>query len=164
MTSVFELYPHFITIIGELTVLFVLGCLICGFILLFLTIHAIRSGNLLFPKFMRAGLIFLEGMMRGLFKLFGVEDQEFLRIMVTLQNTLNRKAFTDIPVSQRAIFVPQCLRSGACPAHLHEEGLIQTTQASTSLFRTSRSVPRNSKYCGFEKNELLTMSSYWDAS
>ncbi len=123
MTSVFDLYPHFITIIGEITVLFVLGCLICGFILLFLTIYAIRSGNLLFPKFMRAGLIFLEGMMRGLFKLFGVEDQEFLRIMVTLQNTLNRKAFTAVPVSQRAIFVPQCLRSGACPAHLHEEGL-----------------------------------------
>lgn len=123
MTSVFDLYPHLITLIGEVTVLFVLGCLICGFILLFLTIYAIRTGNLLFPKFMRAGLIFLEGMMRGLFKLVGVEDQEFLRIMVTLQNTLNRKAFMVIPIAQRAVFIPQCLRSGACPAHLHEEGL-----------------------------------------
>lgn len=43
--------------------------------------------------------------------------------MVTLQNTLNRKAFTVIPIPQRAVFIPQCLRSGACPAHLHEEGL-----------------------------------------
>jgi uncharacterized protein len=123
MTSVFDLYPHLITLIGEVTVLFILGCLICGFILLFLTIYAIRTGNLLFPRFMRAGLIFLEGMMRGLFKLVGVEDQEFLRIMVTLQNTLNRKAFMVIPIPQRAVFIPQCLRSGACPAHLHEEGL-----------------------------------------
>lgn len=123
MTSIFDLYPHIVTIIGELTILFVLGVLICGFTLFFLTIYAIRTGNLLFPRFMRAGLIFLEGMMRGLFKLFGIEDQEFLRIMVTLQNTLNRKAFTTIPVGQRSVFVPQCLRAGACPAHLHEEGL-----------------------------------------
>ena len=123
MTSFLDLYPHIINLIGQVTVLFVLGCLICGFVLLFLTIYAIRTGNLLFPRFMRAGLIFLEGMMRGLFKLFGVEDQEFLRIMVTLQNTLNRKAFTAIPVGERSIFVPQCLRAGACPAHLHEEGL-----------------------------------------
>lgn len=123
MTSVFDLYPHLITLIGEVTVLFILGCLICGLILLFLTVYAIRTGNLLFPRFMRAGLIFLEGMMRGLFKLVGVEDQEFLRIMVTLQNTLNRKAFMVIPIPDRAVFIPQCLRSGACPAHLHEEGL-----------------------------------------
>ena len=123
MTSIFDIYPHFINLIGELTILFILGALICGFILLFLTIYAIRTGNLLFPKFMRAGLIFLDGMMRGLFKLFGVEDQEFLRIMVTLQNTLNRKAFMTTPVSDRAIFIPQCLRAGACPANLHEEGL-----------------------------------------
>jgi hypothetical protein len=110
-------------VIGELTILFILGVLICGFILLILTVYSIRTGKLIFPAFMRAGLIFLEGLMRGLFKLFGIEDKEFLRILVTLQNTLNRKAFTAVPVSERAIFLPQCLRSKACPAHLHEEGL-----------------------------------------
>ncbi|HWQ67123.1 MAG TPA: DUF116 domain-containing protein [Methanospirillum sp.] len=123
MTSIFDLYPHFLTIVGELTIIFLLAVLVCGFILLLLTIFAIRTGKLLFPKFMRAGLIFLEGMMRGLFKLFGIEDMEFLRIMVTLQNTLNRKAFMATPIPNRAVFVPQCLRAAACPAHLHEEGL-----------------------------------------
>lgn len=123
MAWYFDLYPQIMILIGQLTILFLLGILISGFILLILSIHAIRTGNLIFPKFMRAGLIFLEGMMRGLFKLFGIEDREFLRIMVTLQNTLNRKAFMAIPVSERAVFLPQCLRAGACPAHLHEEGL-----------------------------------------
>ena len=88
-----------------------------------MTVYSIKTGKLLFPRFMRAGLIFLEGFMRGLFNLFGIEDKEFLRILVTLQNTLNRKAFMAIPVSERAIFLPQCLRAKACPAHLEEEGL-----------------------------------------
>ncbi len=118
-----DLYPDVFTLIGELTFLFIVGIICCGIILLILTIHAIRTGNLVFPEFMRAGLIFLEGMMRGLFKLVGVEDREFLKIMVTLQNTLNRKAFMAVPVADRAVFLPQCLRARACPAHLHEEGL-----------------------------------------
>jgi hypothetical protein len=123
MNLLSNLYPHILIIIGELTILFIVTILISGLILSFLTIYAINTGKLIFPKFMRAGLIFLEGLMRGMFKLFGIEDQEFLRIMVTLQNTLNRKAFMAIPMKDRAIFVPQCLRSAACPAHLHEEGL-----------------------------------------
>lgn len=123
MVWYFDFYPHVMILIGQLTILFILGIIICGFVLLILSIHAIHTGNLIFPEFMRAGLIFLEGMMRGLFKLFGIEDKEFLRIMVTLQNTLNRKAFMAIPTSERAVFLPQCLRAAACPAHLHEEGL-----------------------------------------
>lgn len=68
------LYPHFLTLVGEITIIFILTILICGFILLFLTLYSIKTGKLLFPKFMRAGLIFLEGLMRGMFKLFGIED------------------------------------------------------------------------------------------
>ncbi len=113
----------FITLIGELAVLFVLFILLFGFILLIMTMYVIKTGNLIFPQFMRAGLIFLEGLMRGLFRLFGIEDEEMLRLIVTLQNTLNRKAFTATPPSERAVFLPQCLRAAACPAHLHEEGL-----------------------------------------
>ncbi|MFH0968220.1 MAG: DUF116 domain-containing protein, partial [Methanobacteriota archaeon] len=123
MTPVLDWYSHILIIIGEITIIFFLVLLLCGVILFIMTVYSIRTGNLIFPGFMRAGLIFLEGMMRGLFKLFGVEDQEFLRIMVMLQNTLNRKAFMAIPVKDRAVFIPQCLRARACPAHLHEEGL-----------------------------------------
>lgn len=116
-------YNHLILLVGEITLLVIFAILLCGFILLILTAYSIRTGNIIFPRFMRAGLLFLEGMMRGLFRLFGFEDQDFLRIVVTLQNTLNKKAFTAIPTTSRAVFIPQCLRSNACPAHLHDEGL-----------------------------------------
>lgn len=123
LKTLIDISPHVLMIIGEITIIFILFIILCGFVLLFLTIYAIKTGKLLLPEFLRAGLIFLEGLMRGMFKLFGIEDKEFLRIMVTLQNTLNRKAFKATPVIERSIFIPQCLRSASCPAHLHEEGL-----------------------------------------
>jgi uncharacterized protein len=116
-------YTHLLTLIGEITLLVIFAIILCGFILLILTAYAIRTGNIIFPRFMRSGLLFLEGMMRGLFRLFGFEDQDFLWIIVTLQNTLNKKAFKATAVTSRAVFIPQCLRSNACPAHLHDEGL-----------------------------------------
>ena len=36
---------------------------------------------------------------------------------------MSRKAFETIPVRERAIFFPQCLRSAKCPANLTPEGL-----------------------------------------
>lgn len=116
-------YLPVITLIGELTILIISSIIFCGFILLILTVYSMKSGNILFPRFMRAGLLFLEGLMRGLFRLFGFEDSDFLKIIVTLQNSLNRKAFYAIPVSERVVFIPHCLRSNKCPAHLHDEGL-----------------------------------------
>lgn len=118
-----EPYAPLIMLIGEITILLILAILFCGFIVLILAVHAIRSGRILFPRFMRAGLLFLEGLIRGMFRLLGFEDSDFLWIIVTIQNSLNRKAFKAVPVSERAVFFPQCLRSNACPAHLHDEGL-----------------------------------------
>jgi hypothetical protein len=37
---------------------------------------------------------------------------------------MSMKAFGEIPVEKRAIFLPQCLRSAQCPAHLTPEGLV----------------------------------------
>jgi len=36
---------------------------------------------------------------------------------------MNTAEFTRIPVAERAIFMPQCLRSSQCPARLTPEGL-----------------------------------------
>ncbi|PWR75079.1 hypothetical protein DLD82_07410 [Methanospirillum stamsii] len=116
-------YLPVVTLIGELTILIISSIIFCGFILLILTFYSMKSGNILFPRFMRAGLLFLEGLMRALFRLFGFEDSDFLKIIVTLQNSLNWKAFLAIPVHDRVVFIPHCLRSNSCPAHLHDEGL-----------------------------------------
>jgi len=113
-----------ISLIGEIAIILLIIFVIIGFILLILSLYAIRTGNFIFPEFLKAGLMFLEGFMRSLFKLFGVPDNEMLQVIVRLHNTLNKKRFMETPVSERAIFAPHCLRAIACPAHLHpEEGL-----------------------------------------
>ena len=73
-----EPYAPVIMLIGEITILLVLAILFCGFIVLILAVHSIRSGKILFPRFMRAGLLFLEGLIRGMFRLLGFEDNDFL--------------------------------------------------------------------------------------
>jgi hypothetical protein len=111
-------------LVGEIAIILLLILVFIGFILLILSLYAIKTENFIFPEFLKAGLMFLEGFMRSLFKIFGVPDNEILRVMVRLQNIVNKKRFMATPVSERAIFVPHCLRAMACPAHLHpEEGV-----------------------------------------
>ena len=117
-------FSRLIFLVGEIAVILILIILLTGFTLLFLSFYAMRTGSFLFPGFLKAGIMFLEGFMRALFSLFGVPDNEVLQLMVRVQNILNKKSFLETPVSKRAVFIPHCLRAMACPAHLHpEEGL-----------------------------------------
>jgi hypothetical protein len=109
--------------IGEIT-LIILGCLIITvFTLVGLSLYSMRSGNLIFPGFLKAGMVLLEGFAKALFRLFGLEDREVQAFFIQIQNAMNKKVFASVPVAQRAIFLPQCLRSSICPAHLTPEGL-----------------------------------------
>ena len=61
--------------------------------------------------------------MKAFFRLLGLEDKEMLTFLIKIHNTMNASAFSRVPLSERAVFVPQCLRSAKCPAHLTPEGL-----------------------------------------
>lgn len=110
-------------LIGEVTVLIIFGALLTAFILVVISIYSIRKGRLYFPKLIMSGLVFLEGFMKAFFRLLGLEDREMLTFLIKLHNAMNTAAFERIPVCERAIFMPQCLRSSKCPAHLTPEGL-----------------------------------------
>jgi len=110
-------------LIGEVTVFIILGALLTAFILVVISIYSIRKGRLYFPRLIRSGLVFLEGLMKAFFRLLGLEDREMLTFLIKLHNAMNTAAFERIPVCERAIFMPQCLRSSKCPAHLTPEGL-----------------------------------------
>jgi hypothetical protein len=114
---------HLMILIGEVTVLIILGALLTALILVIISIISIRTGRLYFPKLIRSGLVFLEGLMKAFFRLLGLEDREMLTFLIKLHNAMNTAEFTRIPVAERAIFIPQCLRSSRCPAHLTPEGL-----------------------------------------
>lgn len=110
-------------LIGEAAVIIVLGALLTAFILVIISIYSIRKGRLYFPVLVRSGLVFLEGLMKAFFRLLGLEEREMLAFFIKLHNAMNITEFERIPVSDRAVFMPQCLRSSKCPAHLTPEGL-----------------------------------------
>ncbi|MEN6518593.1 MAG: DUF116 domain-containing protein [Methanospirillum sp.] len=109
--------------VGAAALLLTVVVLVFAAVLLVLTVASIRSGRLYFPRLLRPGLTAFEGLMRALFKGVGLEDQEMLAFFVKLGNTMNARAFAEVPVAERAIFLPQCLRNAACPADLTPEGI-----------------------------------------
>ncbi len=110
-------------IVGEVTVLFIIGVLLASFVLVVISLYSIKKGHLYFPRLIKAGLVFLEGFMKAFFRLLGLEDREMLTFLIKIHNTMNTSAFSRVPISERAAFFPQCLRSAKCPAHLTPEGL-----------------------------------------
>ena len=114
---------HMIFVIGELTIIIVLGALIIAFILVVISLYSIKTKRLYFPQLIKSGLVFLEGIMKGMFRFFGLEDRDLYTFLIKLFNSMNAAEFARIPVEDRAIFLPQCLRSSRCPAHLTPEWL-----------------------------------------
>ena len=119
----FTPYNQLMVIIGELTVLVIIGALLIAFVLALISLYSIKKGHLYFPQLIKAGLVFFEGLMKAFFRLLRLEDREMLAFLIKIHNTMNTTEFSRIPVAGRAVFMPQCLRSSHCPAHLTPEGL-----------------------------------------
>ncbi|HNX17990.1 MAG TPA: DUF116 domain-containing protein [Methanoregula sp.] len=116
-------WQHLIYLIGEATILIILGGLLVSFVLVIISLYSIKKRRLYFPSLIRAGIVLFEGNMKAFFRFLGLEDKEMLAFFIQLHNTMSANAFSKIPVKDRAIFFPQCLRSAKCPAHLTPEGL-----------------------------------------
>jgi hypothetical protein len=123
MIAELPLWHQVVLVVGQITILLVLAIILTAILLVTLSLYTIKTGKLLFPGFLKAGMVMLEGVVKSLYRLLGIEDREILALFISVHNTLNKKAFEKIPVSKRAIFLPQCLRSARCPAHLTPEGL-----------------------------------------
>jgi hypothetical protein len=61
-----------------------------------------------------------------LLRLAHVTDTKAMAIVNELSNKVNEEEFKKIPFSQRAIFLPQCLRNPKCPAPLQKDGIVCT--------------------------------------
>ncbi len=118
-----SLLNQIIFIVGEVTLVLIFGVLLLAMVMVGLAILSIRRGRIYFPSFLKAGMVLLEGLVRAIFRLFGLEDYQIHSFFIHLHNTMNKKAFEAVPVTERALFLPQCLRSSRCPAHLTPEGL-----------------------------------------
>lgn len=119
----FTILDHILLLVGEVTLLLLAGIGLFILTLLVLSLASFRSGRIYFPGILKPGFTFLDGVMRAIFKFIKLDDQEVMTFFVRIHNTMNTKAFAEVPVSERAIFLPQCLRAARCPAHLTPEGL-----------------------------------------
>ncbi|NLA38871.1 MAG: DUF116 domain-containing protein [Methanomicrobiales archaeon] len=110
-------------LIGEITLIIILGMVFAAIVLAIIAAVSITRGKFYLPRVLISGMVLLEGLVKAFCKLLGLDDKDLITFFITLRNTMNTKAFSETPVEQRAIFLPQCLRSAECPAHLTPEGL-----------------------------------------
>ncbi len=119
----YTLVNSVVFIIGEITIIILIGLFLLAVLLVTISLYSIRKGRMVFPGFLKAGFTAVEGLSKAIFRLFGLEDREMQAFFIQLHNSLSLKVFEAIPVSDRAVFLPQCLRSAQCPANLTPEGL-----------------------------------------
>jgi len=110
-------------LIGEIAVVALLILLGTALLLVTITVLSIKSGRLYFPRILIPEFVVLEGAVKAICRLVGVDDKELMEFFIKLHNTMNVRTFEEIPVRKRAIFLPQCLRSAKCPASLTPEGI-----------------------------------------
>jgi uncharacterized protein len=123
VTMDYDMIAGVIYFVGAITISFIAGLLVLAILLVSISVYSIRKGHLFLPGFLRAGFVLVEGISKALFRFIGLEEKEMVTFFINLHNTMTRKDFAAIPVRERAIFFPQCLRSAKCPAHLSPEGL-----------------------------------------
>ena len=68
-------------VIGEVTVIFILGVLLASFVLVVISLYSIKKGHLYFPRLIKAGIVFLEGFMKAFFRLSALRIRRCLRFL-----------------------------------------------------------------------------------
>lgn len=119
-----SLWNDLMVIVGEVTIILIFGMFVGAVLVMIVAGLSIQSGQFYFPRLMKSGMVLLEGLIRGISKFFGLDDTDLIQFSIRLQNTMNMKKFAGTPVEKRVIYLPQCLRSAECPAHLTPEGLV----------------------------------------
>lgn len=113
-----------LTLIGEIAFLAVLALLAFSLALGIIVTVSTRKGRFYFPRILRPGFVIAGSLVRGICRLLGVEDKDLTLFLISLHNRMNMESFASTPVEERAVFLPQCLRSSKCPSSLSPEGLV----------------------------------------
>jgi len=119
-----SLWNDLMMLVGEITVFLIVGMFIGAVLVMIVAGLSIQSGQFYFPRLMKSGMVLLEGVIKGICKFFGFDDTDLVQFSIKLRNMMNTKRFAETPVEKRVIYLPQCLRSAECPAHLTPEGLV----------------------------------------
>jgi len=110
-------------ILGELLLIFIAFWLVFSILMAILIVISIHKKQMYFPRLLRPFFTIMEGTVKTVCLLLGVDGKELMEFLIRIDNEMNYSNFAKIPVDQRVIFFPQCLRARDCPARLTPDGL-----------------------------------------
>ncbi len=110
-------------ILGELLLIFIAFWLVFSILMAILIVISIHHKQMYFPRLLRPFFTIMEGTVKTVCLLLGVDGKELMEFLIRIDNEMNFSNFAKTPVEQRVVFFPQCLRSRDCPARLTPDGL-----------------------------------------
>ncbi|HEY3422306.1 MAG TPA: DUF116 domain-containing protein [Methanocellaceae archaeon] len=122
--TIFSALTFIALVTGSVLLVALALSLVIIIIVLLLLAYSFKTGNFLLPNLMVFSIVFFEGPIKAVLRLFGVDDTRVDKLSINITNRAMWAAFRKTPFNRRAIFVPQCLRSVDCPARLSPEGII----------------------------------------
>ncbi|HII07640.1 MAG TPA: DUF116 domain-containing protein [Methanotrichaceae archaeon] len=85
--------------------------------------YSFKTGHFFMARIMLIFVCFLESLIKSIFRTCRADDAIVDEVGIRLRNYINAEKFEAVPMDERAIFLPQCVRSVDCPAKLTPEGL-----------------------------------------
>jgi hypothetical protein len=117
-------FDQVMALLGYVVLIVLLVVAFLALIMLVVTSVSMRRGRFYLPRLLRPGLIILEGLAKTLWRVSNLDDREVIAFSIRLHNQLNKERFSKLPMKDRMVFLPQCLRSTDCPSNLSTEGLV----------------------------------------
>jgi uncharacterized protein len=123
MVASFEPLVGVAMVVGVAALLFLaLALLSCLFLLISLLLYR-KYRVALFPNLALSIVRVGENVILKGFMLFGLGGDWMAQTLVALKNHVGKDDFMKLQMSERALFVPQCIRSASCPAKSDYDGL-----------------------------------------
>ena len=115
-------------ILGLITLALLVGLALLTIVGLLMVVLFIKTSKIIIPRATLLVVSMMEIPIKHLLWTFKVDTkhngQDRIDLMLArIRNKLYVKQFSEIPMNQRAIFLPQCIRHADCPAKLTEEGI-----------------------------------------
>jgi uncharacterized protein len=110
-------------LIGKAVIILLLVIALVSLLGALLVLYSFKTGHFLAARVMLMSIILLEGVIKSLFWLARADDTIVDDVGIRLRNYINQEKFLAVPIKDRVIFMPQCVRSVECPAKLTPEGI-----------------------------------------
>lgn len=133
-------------IIGEIVIILFLLWIVIALIFGILIVISIKRKKMYFPSVMRPFFSIVEAGVKIVCLILGVDSTQLMEFLINIDNEMNTGDFSKTPVSDRIIFIPQCLRSRECPAHLTPDEGLKCVSCGRCMLGTVIPILKNAGY------------------